>query len=297
MKKLIRRLFTLRAIEIALVFLLGKFPENQLLKKLRPWNAYYPRGSLRQCLRAGVRYRLDISDYQDWLLYFHSNDDSSFGVLDYLAPGFVVLDIGGNIGQTAMMMGLKIGAGGRVCSFEPFPETYQKFLHNLSLNQSTINNVRAEGFALGAEVGELQMYETSAINSGGNRMVGNEQGEKAGLVTVPVSTVDAFVRSARLGRIDFIKIDVEGFEMNVLKGARETLTAHRPSLYIELDDRNLRSQGSSAEELCDYLRRSGYQIREHGQTRPLSASDYVRHMDIYCSPASLGQPAAESPRV
>ncbi len=283
MKKIIKRFLTIRPIESVLVFLLGKFPENRLLKWLRPWCCYYPSGSMRQCERSGVSYCLDISDYQEWSLYYHSSTDSSFGVLEYLAPGFVVLDVGGNVGQTAMTMGLKVGNTGKVYSFEPFPDTYKKFLHNLSLNQNIVN-VDAINIALGAEAAELQMYVKVTFNSGENRLVSATQLQDGSLVTVQVSTIDAFVQSASLSKIDFMKIDVEGFEMNVLKGAGQTLKTHRPTLFIELDDRNLQSQGSSAAELCNYLLSCGYAIREHGQMQTLLPTDYGRHIDIVCAP-------------
>ncbi len=84
-------------------------------------------------------------------------------------------------------------------------------------------------------------------------------------------------------KIDFIKIDVEGFEMNVLKGALLTIKTFHPSMIIELDDTNLRVQGSTAAELCEYISNLGYSIREHGNNVDLSPADYGRHMDIYCS--------------
>lgn len=289
MKKIIKHLFTFRLIEVSLVYLLGIFPENSFLKWLRPWCIYYPRGSLRHCERAGVRYCLDISDYQEWSLYFHSSVDSSLGVLEYLSPGMVVLDVGGNIGQTAMPMALKVGSTGQIYSFEPFPCTYQKFLNNLSLNEK-ICNVRAVNLALGAEADELHMNVKSTLNSGENSIVRAEQAHGEGLVSVSVSTIDTFFKSAPLSRVDFIKIDVEGFELDVLKGASQTLNAFHPSLFIELDDGNLRSQGSSAAELCNYLMSCGYYIREHGKLQSLSPTEYGRHMDIYCLPVDTDKP-------
>jgi hypothetical protein len=65
----------------------------------------------------GVRYYLDISDYQEWSLYYHSSADSSNGILEYILLDQVILDVGGNIGQTAMMMGLKTGEKGKIYSF------------------------------------------------------------------------------------------------------------------------------------------------------------------------------------
>ena len=84
-------------------------------------------------------------------------------------------------------------------------------------------------------------------------------------VEVPVSTIDIFVKQEQLDTIDFIKIDVEGFEMQVLKGGHHTLVNLKPWLFIELDDNNLNKQGSSSSELCSYLQSLGYTIYEEGK--------------------------------
>ena len=78
MKKFIRRLFTLLPTEKLLVFLLSKFPHNRLLKGITPPNQYYPAKSIRRCRRQGINYLLDIHDYQNWLIYFYSDNDSFF---------------------------------------------------------------------------------------------------------------------------------------------------------------------------------------------------------------------------
>ncbi len=290
MRKIIKQILTFKVFETPLVFLLGYFPENSFLKWIRPWCVYYPAGSLRFCEREGVRYCLDISDYQEWSLYFHSSVDSSLGVLEYLSPGFVVLDIGGNIGQTAMTMALKVGNSGEVYSFEPFPGTYDKFIKNMELNEN-ISNVQALNLAMGAQADKLQMNVKHSLNSGQNSIVRTERANVEGLVTVVVSTIDEFFDSVPLKRVDFIKIDVEGFEFDVLKGASHTLKTYKPLLFIELDDKNLRSQGSSAIELCNFLMSCGYCIREHGKLESLSPSEYGTHMDICCSPVHTFKPS------
>src|SRR6476619_795183 len=108
-KKFIRRSFMLWPAEKLFLFSLGKFPNNRLLKRIIPSNEYYPLKSIRHCRRQGINYSLDIHDYQNWLIYFYSESDSSSGALSYLKKDDIVLDIGGNIGQTALMMAKKVG--------------------------------------------------------------------------------------------------------------------------------------------------------------------------------------------
>jgi FkbM family methyltransferase len=282
MKNTIRKLFTLKPFENILVFLLSKFPNNYLFIGLRPSNQLYASPSIRTCNRYGINYRLDISDYQNWLLYFYCKTDSSFGVLNYVSEGDAILDIGGNIGQTAMMMADKAKSGGRVFSFEPFPTTYEKFVNNLSLNPALQKIVSITNCAMGDAPAVLKMYRDCETNSGSNRILVDVSQNSGDLVEVPVLTVDKFVSDNGIQKIDFVKIDVEGFEMNVLKGAVETLKKYLPALFIELNDKSLQYQGSSAAELVGFLKNLGYKIFEDGKVQELSQEDMYKHIDIIC---------------
>jgi FkbM family methyltransferase len=285
LKKLIRRLFTFMPAEKVLVLFLAKFPNSRLLKGITPSNEYYPAKCIRRCRRDGVNYLLDIHDYQNWLIYFYSESDSSFWALTYLKKGDIVLDIGGNIGQTALMMAKKLGNTGSIYSFEPYPVTFQQLEKNLSLNGVISNKIQAVNTALGERPGKMMMYQDCVTNSGANRMVpqamattnGNDQ------VSVPVSTIDIFVQQESLDIIDFIKIDVEGFEMQVLQGGAHTLADLKPRLFIELDDNNLKKQGSSAAELCRYLQSLGYTIYEEGKQEVFVLDRLSSMLNIYCT--------------
>lgn len=281
MKKFIRSIFRQAPFENILVFLLGKFP-NRFLRAFTSQNYSYPKNSIRTCTRYGIRYELDISDYQNWLIYFYSDSDSSFGLLNYINKGSVVFDVGGNIGQTALMMAKKTGSKGLVYSFEPFPDTYQKFQKNLSLNPIVANNISLQNIALGAAPNELNMYHDCDTNSGANRMVPSNNAQ-LNVVKVPVTTIDIFIRENKIDKIDFIKIDVEGFEMNVLQGANTTLSSLHPDLFIELDDDNLKAQGSSAVELCKYLQHHQYKIFEEGKKTTFEFYNYSSSLNIYCT--------------
>src|SRR2546421_9689207 len=102
------------------------FPRNTLLRHLTPGMEMYPPGSIRLVERHGILFELDISDYPDWSLYFNNDVDSSRVLLPFVGTGDVFIDVGGNIGQTALMVSGEVGPGGIVISFEPFPCTAQR---------------------------------------------------------------------------------------------------------------------------------------------------------------------------
>lgn len=283
MKNSVRKIFRIRLFEKILVLLLKVFPDNFLFKGLISQNNYYAIKSIRNCKRHGIKYSLDISDYQNWLLYFYCKSDSSFGILKYLKEESIVLDIGGNIGQTAMMMAKEVGSNGYIYSFEPYPDTFRNFKKNLSLNPALSKKIKIENCALGLSPGKENMYQDCKANSGANRIAHEQLSKANGFTEVPVSTVDLFVKNSQFNRIDLIKIDVEGFEMNVLKGAYKTLVEFKPDLFIELDDDNLKKQESSAIELCQFLESMNYKIYEEGKTQAFNLAKALLPINIYCT--------------
>lgn len=251
--------------------------------KLAPPNTYYCDEDIRYCERYGIKYKLNLNDYQSWLLYFFSDNDSSFGSLKHLKEGDVVIDVGGNIGQTALMMAKKVGHGGRVYSFEPFTRTYDRFKENLSLNPS-VQNIILHKLALGAKAEKLTMYVENEKNSGGNRIkpIGKEVNTE--VEEVNISTLDEYSNSNSINKVDLIKIDVEGFEMKVLLGSQMIIQKFKPSLFIEANDKNLRAQGDSLLLMSDFLKRNGYAIfnAENDLELTLGWENDFKGSDIYC---------------
>lgn len=170
----------------------------------------------------------------------------------------------------------------KIFTIKPFPATYEKFVNNLSLNPALQKIVTVTNCAMGDAPATLKMYRDCETNSGSNRILVDVSQNSGDLVEVPVLTVDKFVSDNAIQKIDFVKIDVEGFEMNVLKGAVETLKKYLPALFIELNDKSLQCQGSSAADLVGFLKNLGYKIFEDGKVQELSQEDMYKHIDIIC---------------
>ncbi|MEO7043671.1 MAG: FkbM family methyltransferase, partial [Ferruginibacter sp.] len=164
-----------------------------------------------------------------------------------------------------------------------FPDTFKKFRKNLDQNPDISNKIQIENIGLGAVPGVLNMYQDCETNSGANRMVPVGKNNETVEVTVLVTTMDNFIKEKNIKKIDLIKIDVEGFEMMVLQGAKETLRNFKPALFIELDDANLKKQGDSAEGLCNFLIEYGYKIYEESNTKPFDFYNLSKQVNIYCT--------------
>lgn len=278
----LKKLLTNPFAESLLLVFIRIFRSQNWVFKFVPSNKYYRPGTLRQVSRKGIRYELDLSDYQEWLVYFYCKSDSSEYVLDYLDRSEIILDIGANIGQTAFRMlqnQANKGLHPAVYAFEPYPKTFRKLEHNIALNQA--KGIHAFNLGLGSEKGTLHMTQHTPSNSGGFRMTTDTSNS----VSVPVCSLDEFVSEQALSRIDFIKIDVEGFETEVLKGARQTIRSFRPVIIFEYSVSNIRAQNGNIKETLDELLNNNYKIHtKEGLSDPEAILQLTYHTDLICIP-------------
>lgn len=141
------------------------------------------------------------------------------------------LDVGGNIGMTALAMSTVCGSG-KVAAVEPVPAAYAL----LKKNTSQVSNVKIWNFALGKTPGVLPMQGYSDNLSGSFISDAFHIEEKNHFtVNVEVKTIDDTFSTLGLDRLDFMKIDVEGFELEVLDGAAKTLQQYKPRVILEMN--------------------------------------------------------------
>lgn len=162
----------------------------------------------------------------------------------------IVLDVGANIGCTAILFGDLAQA---VHAFEPSPTTF-KFLQK-NIQRSRFKNVELHNIGLGAEAGEFTLTFSPANRSGG--FVSDQTKTGSGYVTETISIrqMDDVVGSLNLPGLDFIKIDVEGFEGSVIRGAQQMLSTYRPVVVMELNHWCLNAfQRTSIPDFFDLLR-------------------------------------------
>ena len=254
-------------------------PITGLSFKIVPSHYLYKRGSLREVNREGIQYLLDISDMVDWYVYYGFLNVAHKKLYQMCDSDSVVLDIGTNIGS--VLLNLSNNAkDGLVIGFEPYPTNYSRCKQNLLLNDA--ENVEVLNLGLGDCITEHRLTIVDPFNLGMTRF---DPSNTSG-ISVPVTTLDQFVSEKKLQKIDLIKIDVEGFEYKVINGGEKTLTKYQPKLFIELDDKNLRYQNSSAYCLIKLLKGLGYTIQNANDDSMVGLdSDFTNcHFDIICTP-------------
>jgi FkbM family methyltransferase len=188
-----------------------------------------------------------------------------------LKPGMVFVDAGANIGAYTLPAARLVGPEGRVVSFEAHPVTYRLLARNVAENG--LANVAAVNEALGEAAGTLTLSFTEANPGETHVAAAGESG-----ASVPVTPLDAALAARGVTAVDYLKIDVGGFELPVLRGALGTIRAN-PGLLIqtELQERHAARYGTDIGQIATLLRGEG--LAPHvvdGQGRLQPATGAVR---------------------
>ena len=173
-----------------------------------------------------------------------------------LIPGMVVIDIGAHVGYYTLLAAKLVGPAGKVYAFEPEPGNHATLQKNIELNNYP--NIVATQIAVSDSRGRASIYLSSLDN--GRHSMFQHGLPKRGSVQVETTTLDWFLETQDLPRVDLIKIDVEGAEVDVLDGMHQLL-ARSPhlKLIIEFNPTLLQSAGVAPIDFLDKLRSLGFQ--------------------------------------
>ena len=174
-----------------------------------------------------------------------------------LKNGNNALDIGGNIGLQSIRMSQCAGCNGKIYAFEPLAYLQEKFKRNAELNHA--DNITLLPFALSDIAGDAEFaINKNSWNQGTFSLNGkNEGGEKQQVI---IKVGDDVAEVQNLQSLALIKIDVEGFEYQVIKGLTQTLKKHRPRIIFEYDSNYWANTGQKIQDCYSLLKAIGYQV-------------------------------------
>ena len=180
-------------------------------------------------------------------------------------PGMVVYDVGANVGFLSMLGAWLAGPTGHVFCFEPLPSNADAIRHNIQLN--AFENVTVIPFALGDKQQTVEFLVSADVGWGKVAgLPGNEPQEIVNRIQVRADTLDNVVAEANLRPPDIIKIDIEGAEVGMIEGAKQTLLRSRPTLFIELHGTN--------REVDRLLTGANYQSYVLGSNEPMISAPW-----------------------
>jgi FkbM family methyltransferase len=188
--------------------------------------------------------------------------------LKTVASGMTFLDVGANVGYYSALALARLGPAGRVIAFEPDPETFEYLQRTIAANGPDRTTALNKGLA--DAPGTLKLYRNSS-NRGDNRFYANDLADNS--VDVEVACADDVLAGLGIGKVDLIKIDVQGFEGKVLCGLERTIRNSPPlTILSEFWPWGLREAGSDPFEVLKRLQGFGLQLHEltaDGSTLPL----------------------------
>ena len=191
----------------------------------------------------------------------------------FLRPGMVALDLGAHQGLYTLLASERVASRGRVIAFEPSSRERKSLRLHLLMN--LCRNVTIDDAALGNENTQANLFVVEGSQTGCNSLRPPKAASAASPVPVSVRRLDDWLSAHRIDRVDFIKLDVEGAELDVLKGASQLLQRRpRPVILAEVQDVRTLPWGYRAKEIINHLGSQGY--KWYG----LSDGGYVEDLDV-----------------
>ena len=223
-------------------------------------------GMRDQCVvrRKGIRFALDLSEGIDFSIFLLGafEPSTTAALAGLVKPGSIVFDVGANVGAHTLPLAKLVGEQGKVFAFEPTDFAYRKLSANLVLNPELAQRVKSYQCFLGREDSRevpQRIYSSWPLRGGGDL---NEthlgRVENSGGATV--RSLDDIWSENGNGKVDIIKMDVDGYECDVLSGARRVIGASRPTFVMELTPYCLEERGASMGELLAFFAEFKYQF-------------------------------------
>jgi FkbM family methyltransferase len=227
-------------------------------------------------------------DYAYWALYFGigHEPEATRVVRQLVRPGDIVVDVGANFGWYTTLLAEAVDMTGRVYAFEPVPSTYERLIEHLQLNQleARATAVRA---AVAEASGKAPVYVFKELSHGcASLSTLNEKEYQA--VEAPVIRLDEYLRDQMVERIDFLKCDVEGSELAVLKGCGQFLySSEAPIILVEVNEDTSRAFGFVKDDIWRYLSEVGYDhfydIASSHRLCRITRIDDLRGQNLLCA--------------
>jgi FkbM family methyltransferase len=240
------------SIEQAIV---GAFRPIRVRGKGRLLSSLLPHIGDRQANVFGCSMNLDLSDWIQRNIYFGTYEREETEIVKrYLRSGMTFVDVGANVGYYTVLAASLVGSTGHVFAFEPSPYAFQRLSQMAERNK--LLQVRCFRAGLGEKTGECSLYLGPGNNHSPTMI------EHAGLspmAEAEVLTLDEWVNDWKVSRIDVLKLDIEGWESKLLRGAARLLADRRiNSVLCEFNEYWLKEAGSSPKELLAILNEAGF---------------------------------------
>jgi FkbM family methyltransferase len=213
-------------------------------------------------VRGGIVWDLDLSQGIDFAIYLGNFYESRTraALRKLVSPSSLVLDIGANIGAHTLHLAQLVGPDGRVIAFEPTDFAFRKLRRNLELNPQLASRVTAcHCFLTDTDTARVPsaIYSSWPLEPR-EGLHAKHLGHEMKTESAQARTLDGILAEVADRNVQLVKLDVDGFECDVLRGATRLLREVRPIFVMELSPYVLEEHGTSLEQLLSYFIPNGY---------------------------------------
>ncbi len=228
-------------------------------------------------------------NYLDYMVFATGSYEPAIAglITSQINPGSTVMDIGANVGIHTITMGKAAGPNGKVYAFEPIGFLRKKIEENIWLNN--LHNVEIIPSALSNQAGKQEIFFDENDSNLGTASLGKKS-EQTNL-EIDIKVGDEVAQELGISQLDLMKIDVEGFELKVLKGLESTISKLRPRIIFEFDVnyiKRVEEEGMDVkEEIFSYFSSKNYQLFEianHGLINIDSAEGFPWSSNVFALP-------------
>lgn len=231
--------------------------------------------------RNGLTFEVDISEGLDLSLFLFGNFQKhvSENKFIHLPHDAIIFDIGANVGIMSLNFARK-AVHGKTYAFEPTHYALQKLQRNLDLNPKVSSAIQVINTFISSEV--KQTSDIKAFSSWKiDKKVGEGQhpvhgGTAMSTDGVPTITIDKYIDSQEINRLDFIKIDTDGHEYDVLTGAEKTIQQLRPQIIFELGQYVMEERGISFMDYESFFKKLNYELSDASSNKRIDISNYKK---------------------
>ncbi len=206
----------------------------------------------------------DIRFPAKWFRYFEADyEKENIAFLTKVCKkDMTIIDIGAHLGLMSVIMAKLIGNNGKVLSYEPTPKTFILFKKIISLNKFT-NVIIPYNMAISNFKGLVDFFVDENEGSNANSLVGRKDKNRVS-EKIQVNTLDNIIIDLKLQKLDLIKIDAEGSELDVLNGAVNTISKFKPIIILALHPPLIINNKHNIADIYDFIIKYNYEIVLNG---------------------------------
>lgn len=217
--------------------------------------------------RNGIKYEVNLSKLIDAEIFLGGWEKSTITFLKQnLKYGDSIIEVGANIGAHSLLISKLIGEKGRLIAIEPTEYALGKLKRNLELNKN-ISNITV----IDKVISNTEYKGKGKFNS--DWSTNNLQSPHE--IEYYSSTIDNLVLECNLSKVDMLKVDVDGYDFKVLRGAAKTIKSFKPIIFIELCEYALKKKNDSVFDIFSYLNSFGYRCFSENNIREIKVDEVL----------------------